>query len=146
MIKTLNLREGVPISKNKLSEIIKLNEILICVIFGGYVILIKNYPLPNKNISPVLYNEDLIIFSFLTFYKNQFKKKQIINALSSDHFPIFSSFINNDTFARGSDFWKFNNSSLLNIAYVKKLKIDIEIRKSNLQGNSPFSGHSKWEF
>ena len=74
------------------------------------------------------------------------KKKQIINALSSDHFPIFSSFVNNDTFPRGSDVWKFNNFLLLNTAYVKKLKIDIEIGKSNLQENSPFSGHSKWEF
>ena len=36
----------------------------------GYVIPIKSYSLSNKNISLVLYNGDLIIFSFLTVYKN----------------------------------------------------------------------------
>ena len=57
-----------PLKKHSLSEIMKL---LIYVIFGGYVIPTKNYSFSDKNISPVLYNEDLIIFFFLTLYKNQ---------------------------------------------------------------------------
>ena len=63
-----------------------------------------------------------------------------------DHSPVFCSFVNHDTFARGSGVWKFNNSLLLNTEFVKKLKTHIEIVKSNLQENSSFSDHSKWEF
>ena len=65
---------------------------------------------------------------------------------SSDHPPVFCSFVNNDTFPSGSGVWKFNNSLLVNTEFVKKLKTQIEIVKSNLQENSSFSGHSKWEF
>ena len=65
-------RGNLLLKKHSLSEIIK----LICVIFGGCVILIKNYSLSNKNISLVLYNEDLIIFSFLTVYRNQLKRQK----------------------------------------------------------------------
>ena len=63
-----------------------------------------------------------------------------------DHSPVFRSFGNNDIFARGSGVWKFNNSLLLNTEFVKKLKTHIKTVKSNLQENSSFSDHSKWEF
>ena len=116
------------------------------MIFGGCVILIKNYSLFGKNISLVLCNEDLIIFSFLTVYRNQLKKTEILNALSSDYSSVFCSFVNNDTYAPGSSVWIFNNSSLLDTEFVKKLKTHIEIVKSNLQENSSFSDHWKWEF
>ena len=74
------------------------------------------------------------------------KKTEILNALSSDHSPVFCSFVNNDIFARGSGVWKFNNSLLLNTEFVKKLKTHIKTVTSNLQENSRFSDHSKWEF
>ena len=32
----------------------------------------------------------------------------------TDHFPIFCSFVNNDTFSLVSGVWKFNNSLLFN--------------------------------
>ena len=60
------------------------------------------------------------------------KKTDILNALSSDHSPVFCSFVNKDTFAHGSGVWKFNNSLLLNTEFVKKLKINIENVKLNL--------------
>ena len=116
------------------------------MIFGGCVILIKSYSFSDKNISLVLYNKDLIIFLFLTVYWNQFTKTEILNAHSSCHSPVFSSFVNNDIFARESGVWKFNNSLLLNTEFVKKLKTHIKTVKSNLQENSSFSDHWKWEF
>ena len=136
----------VPFSKiHSLSEIIKLNETFnVCDIWRVRNPH-KNYSFSDKNISPLLYKEDLIIFSFLTVYKNQLKKTEILNALSSNHCPVFCSFVN-DTFARGSGVWKFNNSLLFNTEFVKKLKIHIETVKSNLQEKSSFSDHSKWEF
>ena len=65
---------GVPFSP--LSEIIKLNETFNLCDIWRVRNPHKNYSLSDKNISPVLYKEDLIIFSFLTVYKNQLKKKQ----------------------------------------------------------------------
>ena len=61
-------------------------------------------------------------------------------------FPVCWFFVNNDTFVLGSGVWKFNNSLLLNTEIAKKLKIQIEIVKSNLPENSSYSDHSKWEF
>ena len=63
----------VLLRKHILSKIIKLNEAF--NLWYLYVILIKNYSLSDKKISLLLYNEDLIIFSFLTIYKNQLKKR-----------------------------------------------------------------------
>ena len=74
------------------------------------------------------------------------KKNRRSSVLSSNHSLAFCFFVNNDTFTRGSGVWKFNNSLLLNTDFVKKLKTHIEIEKSNLQENSSFSDHSKWEF
>ena len=74
------------------------------------------------------------------------KKTEILNALSSDHYPVFCSFVNNDTFACGSGVWKFNNSLLLNTEFVKKLKTHIEIVKLNPQENSSSSDHSNGNF
>ena len=66
---------------------------------------------------------------------------------SSNHPPVFCSFVNNDTFPSGPGVWKFNNSiQLVNTEFVKKLKTHVEIVKSNLRENSSFPGHSKWEF
>ena len=57
----------VPFSKNIVyPRSLNYTKLLICVIFGGYVIPVRIGSLSDKNISPVLCNEDLIIFSFLT--------------------------------------------------------------------------------
>ena len=64
------------LKKHSLSEIIKLNENLNLCDIWRVRNPHKNYSLSDKNISQVLYNEDLIIFSFLTFYRNQLKKQK----------------------------------------------------------------------
>ena len=56
-------------------------------------------------------------------------------------FPVSCSFVNNDTFARGSGVWKFDNFLLLSTQFAKKEKTHIEIVKSNLQENFSFSDH-----
>ena len=112
------------------------------MIFGGCVILIKNFP--KKTFHWYYTVKTWLYFRFCL--KESVKKTEIVYALSFDHFPVFCYFVNNDTFARESGVWKFNNSLLLNTEFVKKLKTHIEIVKSNLQENSSFSDHSKWEF
>ena len=65
---------GISSHLRSLSKIIKLKKLLICEIFGGYVILIKNTYFPTKTFSLVLYKKDLIIVSIITVNKNQLKK------------------------------------------------------------------------
>ena len=73
--KNLESSGGSPLLKKlSLSEIIKLNENFnLCDIWR---VRNPHKKLSDKNISLVLYNEDLIIFSFLTVYRNQLKKQK----------------------------------------------------------------------
>ena len=59
------------LKKHSLSEIIKLNENFNMCDIWRVCNPHKKYSLSDKNISLVLCNEDLIIFSFLTVYRNQ---------------------------------------------------------------------------
>ena len=68
---------------------------------------------------------------------------KILNALSFDCSRVFCSFVNNEIFVLGSGVWKFNNSLLFNIEFVKKSKIDIGTIRSNLLEKSTFSDCSK---
>ena len=111
-------------------------KILICVIFGGCVILIKKlFTFRQKHFTGITQQRFDYIFVSNSL-QEAVKNTEILNALSSDHSPIFCSFVNNDTFARGSGVWKFNNSLLLNTQFVKKLrslKMGIfEIRKFSI--------------
>ena len=148
--KNLKFAGGIPfLKKHSLSEIIKLSENFnLCDIWR-----VRN---PHKRLSTFRQKyftgiiqrrlDYILVSNSLQESKQKQKKPEILNVLSSDHSPVFCSFVNNDTYACGSGVWKFNNSLLLNTLFVKKLKNHIEIVKSNLQENSSFSDHSKWIF
>ena len=135
-----------PPKKHSLSEIIKLNENFnLCDIWRVRNLHKKLLTFRQKHFTGIIRRRlDYIFVS--SSLQESVKKTEILNTLSSDHSPVFCSFVNNDTFARGSCVWKFNNSLLLNTEFVKKLKTHIEIVKSNLQKNSSFPDHSKGEF
>ena len=134
------------LKKHSLSEIIKLNENLnLCDIWRVRNPHKKLFTFRQKHFTGIIHRRlDCIFVS--NVLQEPVKKTEILNALSSDHSPVFCSFVNNDIFARGSGVWKSNNSLLLNTEFVKKLKTHIKTVKSNLQENSSFSDHSKWEF
>ena len=134
------------LKKHSLSEIIKLNENFnLCDIWRVRNPHKKLFTFRQKHFTGIIQRRlDYIFVS--NVLQESVKKTEILNALSSDHSPVFCSFVNNDIFARGSGVWKFNNSLLLNTEFVKKLKTHIKTVKSNLQENSYFSDHSKWEF
>ena len=138
---------GSPLlKKHSLSEIIKLNETFnLCDIWRVRNPHKKLFTFRQKHITSIIQRRLDYIFVSNSLQESA-KKAEILNALSSDHFPVFCSFVNNDTFARGSGVWKFNNPLLLNTEFVKKLKIHIKIVKSNLQEKPSFSDYSKWEF
>ena len=138
--------ENPLLKKHSLSEIIKLNENLnLCDIYRVHNPHKKLFTFRQKHFTGSIQRRLDYIFVSNTLQESV-KKTEILNALSSDHSPVFCSFVNNDIFARGLVVWKFSNSLLLNSEFVKKLKTDFKIVKSNFQGNSSFSDHSKWEF
>ena len=134
------------LKKHSLSEIIKLNKNLnLCDMWRVCNPQKKLLTFQQKHFTGIIQRRlDYIFVS--NVLQESVKKTEILNAVSSDHSPVFCSFVNNDIFARGSGVWKFNNSLLLNTEFVKKLKTHIKTVKSNLQENSYFSNHSKWEF
>ena len=134
------------LKKHSFSEIIKLNENLnLCDIWRVRNPHKKLFTFRQKHFTGIIQRRlDYIFVS--NVLQESVKKAEILNALSSDNYPVFCSFVNNDIFARGSGVWKFNNSLLLNTEFVKKLKTHIKTVTSNFQENSYFSDHSKWKF
>ena len=50
------------------------------------------------------------------------KNVKILNALSTNHFPLFCSFLNLSNISRGCGLWKFNNSLISNSNFVDEMK------------------------
>ena len=132
--KNLESAGGIPLlKKHGLLEIIKLiKNFNLC---DFWRVRKELFTFRQKHFTGIIQQKlDYIFFS--NRLQESVEKAEILNALSSNHFLIFCSFVNNDTFAHGSSVWKLNNSLLLNTEFVKKLKAHIEIVKSNLQQNS----------
>ena len=54
------------------------------------------------------------------------KNVKIRNALSTDHSPLFSSFLNLSNISRGRGLWKFNNSLISITNFVDEMKTLIQ--------------------
>ena len=91
------------LKKHSLSEIIKLNENLnLCDIWRVRNPHKKLFTFRQKHFTGIIQRRlDYIFVS--NVLQESVKKTEILNALSSDHSPVFCSFVNNDTSARGSD-------------------------------------------
>ena len=88
------------LKKHTLSKIIKLNETFnLCDIWRVRNPHKKLLTFRQKYFTEIMQRRlDYIFFS--NRLKESVKKTEVLNALSSDHSPVFCSFVN-DTFARG---------------------------------------------
>ena len=50
------------------------------------------------------------------------KNVKILNALSTDHSPLFCSFLNLSNTSRGCGLWKFNDCLISNTHFVDEMK------------------------
>ena len=108
--------------KHGLSEIIKLNENFnLRDIWRMCNPHRKPFTFRQKHFIGIIQLRLEYIFVYNSLQESV-KKTEVLNFLSSNHFLVFCSFVNNDTFTRGSGIWKFNNSLLLNTEFVKKIK------------------------
>ena len=69
----------------------------------------------------------------------------ILNAVSTDHSPVFCSFVNSTEFHKGPGNWKFNNSLIFDRNFIKEMKCFIHDTKKRLVTDDIFDKQSQWE-
>ena len=67
----------------------------------------------------------------------------ILNALLTDHSPLFCSFPSN--ISRGRGLWKYNNSLISNTNFVDEMKILIQNVVVCLENDTYLTDQMKWE-
>ena len=69
----------------------------------------------------------------------------ILNAVSTDHSPVFCSLVNSTEFRKGPGIWKFNNSLIFDRNFVKEMKCFIHNTKKRPVTDHIFDEQSQWE-
>ena len=69
----------------------------------------------------------------------------ILNAISTDHSPVFCSLLNSTDFTKGPGICKFNNSLVFDCNFVKDIKCFIHDTKKRLVTEDVFEEQSQWE-
>ena len=73
------------------------------------------------------------------------KNVKILNALSTDHSPLFCSFLNLSNISRGRGLWKFNNSLILIINFVDEMKTLIQQVIFSFENDTYLTDQVNWE-
>ena len=73
------------------------------------------------------------------------KNVKILNALSTDHSPLFCSFLNLTNISRGRGLWKFNNSLISNTNFVDEMKTLIQKVIFGFENDTYLTDQVKWE-
>ena len=69
----------------------------------------------------------------------------ILNAVSTDHSPVFCSLVNSTEFRKGPGIWKFHNSLIFDRSLVKEMKCFIHDTKKRPVTDDIFDEQSQWE-
>ena len=145
--KKLDCKGGNPsLKKHSLSHLIKLIQTFdLCDIWRIRNPKKKYFTFRQKHFSGVIQRrlDYLFVSSNL---QETISNVNIMNAFSTDHSPVFCSFMKGFQYVKGPGFWKFNNSLLSNTDFVVEMKTFIDSTKKSLNQNSLFSNQSKWEF
>ena len=73
------------------------------------------------------------------------KNVKILNALSTDHSPLFFSFLILSNISRDRDLWKFNNSLISNSNFVDEMKTLMQKVILSLENDTYLTDQVKWE-
>ena len=73
------------------------------------------------------------------------KNVKILNALSTNHSPLFCSFLNLTNISRGCGFWKFNNSLISNTNSVDEMETLIQKVIFGFENDTYVTDQVKWE-
>ena len=73
------------------------------------------------------------------------KNIKILNALSTDHSPLFCSLLNLTNISRGRGLWKFNNSLISSTKFVDEMKTLIQKVIFGFENDTYLTDQVKWE-
>ena len=73
------------------------------------------------------------------------KNVKILNVLSTDHSPLFSSFLNLTNISRGRGLWKFSNSLISNTNFVGEMKTLVQKVIFGFENGTYLTDQVKWE-
>ena len=115
------------------------------VIFGELETLKKSFNFRQKHFSGII---QLRLDYLFTSNNRQetISNVDILNAFSTDHSPVFCSFISCLNCVKGPGFWKFNNSLICDSDFVDEMKTFIHNTKIFSDLNDTFSNQNKSEF
>ena len=143
---SLNARGGKSTLKSRsINKLIELNEMFdLCDIWRNPKK--RKYTFRQKNLSGIIQRRLDYIFISQNF-QEYVKKSDVLNALSTDHSPVFCSISKRNELnkGKGRGLWKFNNSLISNTDFVKQMKQLIENIKQQQLSESGQTDQIKWE-
>ena len=137
---------GKPILKRlAVSKLIKLKESLnLCDIWRIRNPKSKAFTFRQRHVSGILQRRlDYLFIS--NNMQESVKNVKILNALSTDHSPLFCSFLNLTNISRGRGLWKFNNSLISNTNFVDEMKTLIQKVIFGFENDTYLTDQVKWE-
>ena len=137
---------GNPILKKlAVSKLIELKESLnLCDIWRIRNPKSKAFTFRQRHVSGILQRRlDYLFIS--NNMQESVKNVKILNALSTDHSPLFCSFLNLTNISRGRGLWKFNNSLISNTNFVDEMKTLIQKVIFGFENDTYLTDQVKWE-
>ena len=137
---------GNPILKKlAVSKLIELKESLnLCDIWRIRNPKSKAFTFRQRHFSGILQRRlDYLFIS--NNMQESVKNVKILNALSTDHSPLFCSFLNLTNISRGRGLWKFNNSLISNTNFVDEMKTLIQKVIFGFENDTYLTDQVKWE-
>ena len=106
----------------------------------------RKYTFQQKHLSGIIQRRLNYIFISQNL-QEYVKKSDVLNALSTDHSPVFRSISKRNEFNKGRDrgLWKFNNSLISSTDFLDQIKQLIENIKQQQLSESDQTDQIKWE-
>ena len=138
--------DGEPILKKlDASKLIELKESLnLCDIWRIRNPKSKTFTFRQQHFSRILQRRLDYLFNSNNMQESA-KNVKILNALSTDHFPLSCSFQDLSNISRGHGRWNFNNSLISNSNFVDEMKRLIQKVIFSLQNDTSLTDQLKWE-
>ena len=145
---SLDAKGGTPTLKSRsINKLIELNETFdLCDIWRIRNPKKRKYTFRQKHLSGIIQRR--LYYIFISENLQEYvKKSDVLNALSTDHSPVFCSISKRNEFnkGKGRGLWRFNNSLISNTDFVKQMKQLIENIKQQQLSESEQTDQIKWE-
>ena len=145
---SLEAKGGTPTLKNRsINKLIEVNEALdLCDVWRIGNTKKRKYTFRQKYLSGIVQRRLDYIFISQSL-QEYIKKSDVLNALSTDHSPVFCPISKRNEFNKVKDksLWKFSNSLISNTDFAEQIKQLIENIKQQQLPESEQTDQIRWE-